>query len=235
MKINDIINWLGTVIAATAAIAYLVVIYILINGFTKSIESEKLFIFLLLGAIDGALISGALRFQGVTFAKAEEKNQKQLQEYTELRGKSRSVKLYPIWVMYLKSSLVDIVFKSGSLLATMYFTVSIMIEGIKDQQYFILGIVNVVMFVGLGLMGLSKGYNYYQEQQVPYLQQKIDKLKKEKEEYELSSEIERTNRERLRESENSGRNFEHSDKKGIDSGSGSGISGVTSEAFEFER
>lgn len=235
MKINNIINWLGTIIASTAAVAYLVIIYILINGFTKSIENEKLFIFLLLGAIDGALISGALRFQGVTFAKAEEKNVKQLQEYTELRGKSKSVKLYPIWVMYLRSSMVDIIFKSGSLFATMYFTVSIMIEGVQDQKYFVLGIVNVIMFAGLGLMGLSKGYNYYQEQQVPYIQQKIDKLKKEKEEYELSSEIARTNRARLRESENSGRDSICSDEKGFDKGSTSGIPRVTSEAFEFER
>lgn len=234
MKLNKVLNWMGTIIAGVAAIAYLAIIFILINGFTAGVENTKLFIFLLLGAIDGVLISGSLRFQGVTFAKTEEANVAQIKEYTELRGKSKSVKLYPIWIMYVRSTIIDIIFKGGSLLATMYFTVSIMLEGMKDGQYFVLGIVNVLMFIGLGFMGLAKGYNHYQENQVPYLQQKIDQLKEEKAN-ELLSKVTSTTGQGLRESGDTRTDSGRTDQERLVEGSTIGSTEVTGTAPDIEE
>ena len=65
-----------------------------------------------------------------------------------------------------------------------------------------MAIANVILFLGLGMMSIAKGYDKYIEQHMVWLQLKINKLKGE-EENELFERIDGTNGERFRSSNRS--------------------------------
>lgn len=193
-KIQQALTWAGVALAAIAAIGYLVLVVILVNGFQVNVGNELLAMFLFLGAADGILISASLRAQGVTFAKNEEVSKKTIAEYRETLGKSNEVKLRPIWVMWLTSTVKDVLFKGATTFLTLYFSISLMIEGMGDTTYIYLALFNILMFIGFGLISLSSGYNYYLDRHIPYLQQKIKEMKREEKENGIPKEIKREHR-----------------------------------------
>jgi len=181
------LNWLmwfleriGLALAIASSLIYLAIVYILIEGFETAIQLNYLLVFIGLGAVVGVLVSLSLRIQGIVFAKTTKLAKEQLKELTELKGKSEKVKLYPMWVWFLGKFILDVLFKGITVATMLYFSISIIYEGIKDYTYMWLAITNVMMFMGFGLMSLSSGYDRYINYQMPYLQQIIEKLKKEK-------------------------------------------------------
>lgn len=233
MKISKILEWTGLVIAGISSAIYLVIVFILINGFQSSVASDKLLVFLALGALDGILVSSAMRLQGVTFARNLPQSQEQLKVYNDLRGNSKKVKIKPITYTFITGFLIDVIFKGGSILFTMYFTISIMIEGMKDQSYFLLAIANVLMFFGLGMMALAKGYSKYLDDHIPYLTQKINLLKEEKVSEQISRvEIERA--EAIRTSNGSRVHPDIAEPIRFDNGSGNGTASEPGQGSEVE-
>lgn len=178
--LTKLLNNIGIMIAAIAAAVYLVIVYILIEGFETQHQQNVLEVFVSLGAIVGVLISLSFRSQGITYARDTEEAKKQLKEYRDLKGKSTKTKVYPIWIWLTISFIKDVLLKGVSLGATIYFSISIVYEGIKDYTYLFLAFANVLMFIGFGMMSLGGSYSRYMNYQIPYIQQKIEKLKKEK-------------------------------------------------------
>lgn len=189
-KINGMMLYVGFILTSISAIAYLVLLYIIIEGFEVDVQSNNLIVYLGLGAVTGVMMNLSLRIQGVQFAKNEDASQIKLKQYQELIGKDNEVKLRPMWQFHAWQMFTDIIFKGGALALTLYFSITIIIQGMGDIKYFLLGIVNVIMYLGLGILSMLKGYNFYIENELPLLNQKINKLLvKEKDKNELSREV----------------------------------------------
>lgn len=171
----------GFLLAIVSGIAYLILLYIIITGFKVEIGTQSLLLFLGLGAIDGVLISLAMRIQGIDFAKSESDSKEVLNDYKELISEEENVYLMPLWLFMVINTIKDIIFKGGTVMFTLYFSITIMIEGIGDMKYFWLGVLNVLMYLGFGFLSLAKSYDHYLEVEIPLIKQKINKIEKEKE------------------------------------------------------
>ncbi len=176
-KLKKSFTFIGFVLAGLAAVAYLILLYIIIGGFEKGIETDKLLMFLIIGAIDGILINISLGIQGISFAKLEPAAVSVNEEYQELTAKDKDTKFRKLWVFNLFEILKDIFTKGATTVLSLYFTITIIIEGLGDFKYFFLGIVNVLLYLGFGFLRLVKSYDHYLENEVPLKRQKILKLK----------------------------------------------------------
>lgn len=186
-RFKETFTFTGFILAGVAGVAYLILLYIIIAGFEVSIGSTELLIFLALGAIDGVLISLSMRIQGLDFAKSEKTSKEVLEEYNELITEDKEKFLMPLWAYMIINTIKDIIFKGGTVMFTLYFSITIMIEGIGDFKYFWLGAVNVIMYLGFGFLSLAKSYDHYLEVQIPLIKQKINELKRKGDTNELLS------------------------------------------------
>ena len=186
-RFKETFTFTGFILAGVAGVAYLILLYIIIAGFEVSIGSTELLIFLALGAIDGVLISLSMRIQGLDFAKSEKTSKEVLEEYNELITEDKEKFLMPLWAFMIINTIKDIIFKGGTVMFTLYFSITIMIEGIGDFKYFWLGAVNVIMYLGFGFLSLAKSYDHYLEVQIPLIKQKIKELKRKGDTNELFS------------------------------------------------
>lgn len=175
-RVKDILTYTGVILAAVAAIAYLILVYIIIYGFQVDYSRDQLIAFIVLGAVVGLLINIAMRIQGIDFAKITPTAKVVLKELTDSLGQSDKVKIRPMWVMFLSTILKDIVIKGGTIGFTIYYTIDISYSGLGEEKYFLLALANIVLYFGLGLISMSKAYDYYLESHIPFMQQKIKKL-----------------------------------------------------------
>lgn len=181
-RVKDILTYTGVILAAVAAVAYLILVYIIIYGFQVDYSRDQLISFIVLGAVVGLLINIAMRIQGIDFAKITPNAKVVLKELTDSLGQSDKVKIRPMWVMFLSTILKDIVIKGGAIGFTLYYTIDISYSGLGEEKYFYLAIANIILYFGLGLISMSKAYDYYMESHIPYMEQKIKKLELEKKE-----------------------------------------------------
>lgn len=181
-KIKNALTYTGVILAVVAAIAYLILVYVIIYGFSVEYSKDQLIGFIVLGAVVGILMNIAMRIQGIDFAKLTPVAKKTLKELTDSIGKSDEVKMRPMWVMFTNSIIKDIVIKGGVIGLTLYYTIDISYSGLGEEKYFLLAIANIVLYFGLGLISMSKAYDYYLESHIPFMQQKIKKLELEKKE-----------------------------------------------------
>lgn len=184
-KVNAFMNimlYVGFGLAGLVGIVYLMLLYIIIEGFEVKIDSNGLIVILGLSALAGIMISLALRTQGIAYAKQTEEAKAVDKEYAKLVGKDADIKLQKMWVFELTNILKDVFVKGLSIATTLYLSFTLIVEGIGDMQYLLLGVSNVVLYFGLGLVGMVKAYNFYNDNQIPLIKQKIERLKtKEKE------------------------------------------------------
>lgn len=175
-RIKDILTYTGIALAVIAGIAYLIIIYILVFGFNIHYNREQLVAFLLLGGAVGVLINIAMRIQGIDFAKLTPTAKQVMEELTKLSGISDDVKIRPMWVMFVTTILKDIIVKGGTIGLSLYFVIDIAYQGLGEEKYFYLAFANLLLYFGLGLLSMSKAYDYYLESHIPYMKQKIKKL-----------------------------------------------------------
>jgi len=175
-RIKDVLTYTGIALAVIAGIAYLIIIYILVFGFNIHYNREQLVAFLLLGGAVGVLINIAMRIQGIDFAKLTPTAKQVMEELTKLSGISDDVKIRPMWVMFVTTILKDIIVKGGTIGLSLYFVIDISYQGLGEEKYFYLAFANLLLYFGLGLLSMSKAYDYYLESHIPYMKQKIKKL-----------------------------------------------------------
>lgn len=177
-KIKPILLWMGTIVASVMAIAYVIVVFVLIEGFkAKTILNTS--IFSLVTAVIGFCIMQMLKIQGQSFAKSSEENQKIIKQYS--RKKTKDKKSHSLKYYWIKSGTSDLITKCLTLALTSVGMVYIMIEGNKDYSLLLLAGVNLLMFAGFGLISLVKAYDFYNESYVPYMLEKIEEAKIEEE------------------------------------------------------
>ena len=164
---------IGFVLAGVSTVVYLSVVYILIKGFENAIDSDKLLLFLIIGAVAGLSMTVSLRIQGIDLAKETKKAIDVMERYTALSAKEETIKVrsinYHFWISLIK----DIFIRGVTIVATFYFAIEIIITGMQDEKYFLLAFANIFMFLGFGLMALARAFDYYMENHIPYLERKI--------------------------------------------------------------
>ena len=175
-RIKNALTYTGVILAVVAAIAYLILVYVIIYGFSVDYSRDQLIGFIALGAVVGILMNIAMRIQGIDFAKLTPAAKKTLKELTDSIGKSDEVKMRPMWGMFTNSIIKDIVIKGGVIGLSLYYTIDISYSGLGEEKYFLLALANIVLYFGLGLISMSKAYDYYLESHIPFMQQKIKKL-----------------------------------------------------------
>ena len=161
--------WMGTIVAGIMGIAYIVVVFILIEGF-KVEELLNTTVFSIVTAGIGFCIMQMLKLQGQSFAENIDENVTIIKKYHRIKGmgekakKPKSMKYY-----WIKSGALDIIIKCLTLALTSIGMIYIMIEGSGDYNLLFLAGVNLLMFAGFGLIGLVKTYDFFNNEFVPYM------------------------------------------------------------------
>lgn len=178
-KLKPFLLYMGTIVSVIMAIAYILVVFVLIEGF----KAEKLLnttIFSVITAAIGFCIMQMLKIQGQTFAKNLPQNKETIKKYSERNldnGKKRKFKsMKHYWVI---SVIKDVLIKCLTLAITSIGMIYIMIEGSGDYSLLFLAGVNLLMFAGFGLISLCKAYDFYNEEYIPYMLNEIEGAKNE--------------------------------------------------------
>src|SRR5690554_1028519 len=181
-KVKTALTYTGFALAIISSISYLILVYILINGFEASYQKEQLIGFLILGAVAGILINLSMRTQGIDFAKQVPEARKILEDLKEATAESnkKEYKAKSIVFMYFVELAKDILIKGSGIGATLYFVIDLSYKGLGEDKYFFLALANVLLYTGLGLVAMGKSYDYYLEKHTSYMIQKTRKIKEEK-------------------------------------------------------
>ena len=168
-KIKPLLLYIGTIGAVLMCIAYVLVVMVLIFGFkVKNIEQSILFA--IVNAVVGFVVMQFLKIQGVDFAKALPENQKVLNYFNAKKPKKH---YHTIGFYWFKSITSDLLIKCLTIGVTTCGLIYLVIEGSRDYNLLLLAAVNLIMFICFGLVSLSNAYDYYNDNHIPYLKDKI--------------------------------------------------------------
>lgn len=167
-KLKNILLWTGAIGALITAIAYIIIMVVMIIGFEQSMQMEQLITVAVLGAVTGFLITLMLRGQGVSLASNEPNSKEVMAEYYKIRNKKKKEKkLHTIaWHVNI-NAIKDIFTKVITVGATTSLSLYIFLEGSGDFALIGLALVNILMFVAFGIMAMVKAYNFYIEEHIP--------------------------------------------------------------------
>ena len=187
-RIKPTLEYIGTIGAILMAVAYIIVIFVLIYGL-KAQSFIQTLTFSLVSAAVGLGIMQLLKLQGITFAQSIPENKATLDEYynTQTNDK-RPRSLSYFWVT---SVIRDLIVKGFTIIASTAGVIYIVIQGSEDIILLLLGIINLILFACFGLISLSKAYDFVNNSHIPYVKLQIEKVKKIKEQYEEQQAIER--------------------------------------------
>ena len=177
-NVKTFLVYTGILGASISALAYLVITWVIVVGFTSAVDTQKQILFAVLGSFIGLMITGLLRGQGITFARKEEESQEVMKEYHVLINKTKTLKqMHTIKHYIVIQTIKDFFIKGITFAVTTFFILYIFMDGNGDFGLFLLAIANLLMFTGFGLVALSKGYDRYLEEHIPVIKQIIVKLK----------------------------------------------------------
>lgn len=240
--LKTVLNFVGAVLALLGVILYMVIVNIMLTGFKIKMEWENMLSFLIIGGIAGVFINMAFLIQGLDLAKMIPEVNKIRVEYRELTVIAKDKWLMPLWLYTVKTFLINVIFKVGSIMIMSYYLLDISITGLTDDvnvinKYKELAFSNVILFIGLGLMGMAGAYNYYIENKVPLIQREINQIKENgrSKQDELLRKIKRNGERGLRQSCGTGTDRQTQESVRHDSSSGTrelGVNGATTETSE---
>ena len=171
LKVLDNIGIIGTILTAIADIVFVVIFVI---GIKIDISLKSAIIFSVINALIGVAINVLLRYQGQKYAEIE--NKELLEEYCEHKVKERK---HLTTLQYnIISFLKDVILKGACSTFSIYGLIYISIEGSKNPIQILLTIVNLILFICLGLMAMNNSYNRYYTYQIPLMEIEL-KLKEE--------------------------------------------------------
>lgn len=178
-KIKPALLWMGTIVACVMAVAYIVIVFVLIEGFKASTLLNTT-LFSIVTAVIGFCIMQMLKIQGQSFAANLDENIKISKQYYGTKTKDK--KSHSMTYYWIKSGLMDVLTRCLTLGLMSVGMIYIIIEGTKDYSLLFLAGVNLLMFAGFGLIGLVKTYDFYNDSFVPYMLEKIEEARELEEE-----------------------------------------------------
>lgn len=175
-KIKPMLQYIGMIGATLTSIVYIIIVVVLIQGF-KYQQSTQAIVFALVNAIIGFVIMQFLKIQGIEFAKNLEDNKEIREKYYKTKTKDKKIRSLKFY--WLTSLIKDIIFKCLSIGVVSGGLIYIMIQGSQDYTLLLMALANLILFVCFGLLALNSAYSFYNEYQVPYMEEKLKEVKKE--------------------------------------------------------
>ena len=169
-KILPILSYVGAIGAGIMCVAYIIMVFVLINGF-KAEKVQQITIFALVNAGVGFIILQFLKVQGISFAKMIPENEAILKLY--YLSKTKDKKNHSLTYFWVTSVIKDIVMKCLMLAATTMGIIYIVIQGSNDYNLILLAFVNLLMFICFGFLGLVKAFEKFNENYIPYIKERL--------------------------------------------------------------
>lgn len=169
-KVLPILNYVGAIGAAIMCIAYIIVVFVLINGF-KIEDILQTTIFAVVNAAVGFIIMQFLKIQGISFAKMIPENKKIIELYYKTRTKDK--KNHSLTYFWTTTVIKDVIIKCATLAITTIGVIYIVIKGSNDYNLILLAVVNLLMFMCFGFLSLVKAYEYFNQTYIAYIKEKL--------------------------------------------------------------
>lgn len=96
--------------------------------------------------------------------------------------KTKDKKLHSINFYWTTSIIKDVFTKVLTLAGSAIGVIYIVIQGSNDYSLILLAVVNLLLFISFGLLGLNSAYKFYNNKHIPFLKEKIAEMQKEKKE-----------------------------------------------------
>ena len=174
-KIKPILNYIGIIGASLSAVAYVIIVFVLINGF-KAEDILTTSVFAVVNAAIGFIIMQFLKVQGISFAKELPSNKEVIEKYYNTKTKDK--KQHSIKFYWATTVIKDAFIKCLTLGASTVGVIYLMIEGSHDYSLILLAVVNLLLFVCFGLLSLVNAYDYFNNMHIPYIKEKIKENEK---------------------------------------------------------
>ena len=170
-RLINILKYVGIIGATICSVAYIVVVLVLIQGF-KVENTTQTVTFALVNAVVGFIILTFLKIQGESFAKSLPENKAISEAY--YAGETRDKKYHSMKYFWITSTIKDILTKVLGVFASTFGIIYIVIIGSNDWNLLLLALVNLLLFISFGLLGLEKSYEFYNTRMVPYMQHQLE-------------------------------------------------------------
>lgn len=178
--IKELLLYVGLASAFISSIAYVIITWVMVKGFTTDLELSNQITFAIIGAVVGVSITISLITQGIAFAKQNEKAQTVMKDYYKAINKTKKAKELHTIDHYIKWAIIKTILIKGTMVAlSTFFILYIFIEGNGSWSLLGLAFANIFMFIGFGLVGLSNAYDYYLKQHIPVIEELTKKIEKE--------------------------------------------------------
>ena len=173
-KIKPILNYVGIIGASCMCVAYVIAVFVLIQGFEASVMLNA-FLFAAVNALVGFIIMQFLKVQGIAFAKLLPENEELIKAYYSTKTKDKkphSMKFY--WTV---SIIKDIFTKCLGVGISSAGLIYIVVQGSNDYNLLLLAAVNLIMFICFGFLALVNAYDFFNNKFVPYMKEQIKENK----------------------------------------------------------
>lgn len=174
-KIKPIFAYVGSIGAILAAIAYVIIVVIMVFGVAVSQTPFQTLIFAIINAVIGLIIMQFLKIQGMDLAKRLEQNIPILKEWNASRAKEK--KLHGLGWFWFSTLTKDIIIKCATLAATTYGIIYIVVAASQDYTLLLLALVNLIMFACFGFLALVKAYDFFNDEYIPFLKERLNDKK----------------------------------------------------------
>lgn len=166
-KIKPILKYVGFIGASLMSVAYIGIIFVLVNGFKSNPKAIQDLIFAIVNAVIGIIIMQFLKIQGIAFAEDLEENKKILQQYYKTETKDK--KIHSIKYFWIKSVILDVIIKGVSIVIATTGLIYIVVVGSHDYNLILLAVVNLIMFICFGFLSLVKAYDFFNNNHIPFI------------------------------------------------------------------
>lgn len=170
-KIKPLLKYIGFIGASISALAYIIIMCILVVGFETHLNIKQTISYSVVNAVFGLVITLFLKKQGVDLARNLEDNKNVLDKFNN--SKDKDEKLHSITYYWITSTIKDILFKAGSIAISTFCLINIVIQGSGDIMLILLSIANLALFVSFGLITLVDSYDYFNTKHIAYLKNKL--------------------------------------------------------------
>lgn len=179
-KMRNALTYTGWLLSGIFSIVYVIILCVMIFGFRVSITFQNALLMAILGAVFTFAITISMVYQGVLFAKDVDNNKNIMKEYYVLinrRKKEKKIKTINFYM--IKQIITTLIVKGGVAFISTYTIINLVFNGIGDIMILWLGVANILVAIGLGFIGLVSSYDFYNEQHIPAIRVKIEKISEE--------------------------------------------------------
>ena len=179
-KIKPILLYVGTIGAILMAVAYIILMLVLILGFQVRANFIETIVFSVITAAVGFIIMQFLKVLGIDFAKNLPNNVEILKKYNQKKPKKKHY--HSLGAYWITTICADIITKVATVAIATAGIIYIVYAGSQNYTLLLLAAVNLIMFACFGLLSLVSAYDFFNNNYIPYIIERGEKYEKETQE-----------------------------------------------------